>query len=475
MNILLRCVPTLLLLCLSLASFKSTKAQEAQALNLQISRTLDGRTQLNWTPLPGNPNYSVKTRFDITSPWINLNSSTSETQLAIETTSTQQFFRVVANIDGVVEIPNRGRLISAEKVGEIPSLTLQFLLLFLPGLPEDADRSVPYNVDLYKLSYETIDPSGQTTFASAGLAIPQGIDEPLPMVSYQHPTVLKRTEVPSNPDSSENLGGVFMAAGGFLTVMPDYLGLGESDLFHPFLLAKPTATASVDALRAAKTFAANNAIDTTDELFLLGYSEGGYATMALHRELQESHNNEFPVSASAPLAGPYDLSGTVRDAILANDILAEPYQLPYVVASLTRYEAVGLTFPEMLRADLSSSIPPLFNGRVSGAEINPLLPVRPSELLSDVALAALVNPTHPLVLGLQRNDLLDWAPLAPMLLLHCLNDNVVSYQNSQRALERFNAQGATSVTLIDPGMDLDHFDCAIPSIVAARQWINSLR
>ena len=44
---------------------------------------------------------------------------------------------------------------------------------------------------------------------------------------------------------------------------------------------------------------------TTDELFLLGYSEGGYATMALHRELQQFHSDEFTVTASAPMAGPW--------------------------------------------------------------------------------------------------------------------------------------------------------------------------
>jgi len=338
---------------------------------------------------------------------------TPNSELLINADSPQGFYRIVAQPNSAGADINRGRLIASEKVGEVPSLTLQFLLLLLPGLPPDADRSVPYDVDLYKITYETIDPSGQSTVASAGLAFPQGVTEPIPVASYQHPTVLRRTEVPSNPESSENLGGVFMAAGGFFTVMPDYLGLGESDLFHPFVLAKPTAIASVDALRAARTFASNQSMTTTDEFFFLGYSEGGYATMALHRELQQSHSDEFSVTASAPMAGPFDLSGTVRDSILNDETLSQPYQLPYVIGGLTHYEPVGLSFADTLRDDLATTIPPLFNGEISGAEINQQLPSQPSGILSDTALSALADPTHPLVLALQRNDLLDWILAAP--------------------------------------------------------------
>jgi pimeloyl-ACP methyl ester carboxylesterase len=465
-------IRSLSVFCLCLATVGSIKAQEAQDLELRITHMSNGQTLLNWTKLQGDLTYSVEKKATIHSPWSQLSPPSLASEFLINADSHQGFFRVIAQPSSASADINRGRLIASEKVGEVPSLTLQFLL---PGLPPDADRSVPFNVDLYKITYETVDPSGQSTIASAGLAFPQGGTEAIPVASYQHPTVLRRTEVPSNPESSENLGGVFMAAGGFFTVMPDYLGLGESDLFHPFVLAKPTAIASVDALRAARTFARNQSMTTTDELFLLGYSEGGYATMALHRELQQFHSDEFTVTASAPMAGPYDLSGTVLDSILNDETLAQPYQITYIAGALTHYEPVGLSFADTLRDDLATTIPPLFNGEISGEEINLQLPSQPSEILSDTALSALADPTHPLVLALQRNDLLNWIPAAPMRLIHCSNDDVVSFQNSQRALDQFQNQGASSVELVDPGMDLSHQDCWFPSIVAARQWMNSLR
>jgi hypothetical protein len=62
-------------------------------------------------------------------------------------------------------------------------------------------------------------------------------------------------------------------------------------------------------LRAARSFCASNNIGLNGQLFLAGYSQGGHTEMALHRELERYHTNEFAVTASAAMAGPYDMSG----------------------------------------------------------------------------------------------------------------------------------------------------------------------
>ena len=73
------------------------------------------------------------------------------------------------------------------------------------------------------------------------------------------------------------------------------------------------------------------------QLFLAGYSQGGHATMALHRLIEGQHSDEFTVTASAPAAGPYDLSGTTLDAALATPSANTPRYLFYLLVS---YETV---------------------------------------------------------------------------------------------------------------------------------------
>lgn len=41
-------------------------------------------------------------------------------------------------------------------------------------------------------------------------------------------------------------------------------------------------------LKAAVTFAANAGITLNEKLFITGYSQGGHASMALHRDLEKS-------------------------------------------------------------------------------------------------------------------------------------------------------------------------------------------
>jgi hypothetical protein len=89
--------------------------------------------------------------------------------------------------------------------------------------------------------------------------------------------------------------------------------------------------------------------------------------------------------------------------------------------------------------------------------------------------AVLNDPQHPLRLALADNDLYDWTPLAPVRMWHCLGDMDVPYENSLVALATLQANGGSSVELLDPSPSSGHGDCAIPSFTAMAAWFESLR
>ncbi len=64
--------------------------------------------------------------------------------------------------------------------------------------------SVPeYPVNLYRVTYPTLVPElGTPTMASGLVAIPDNELDSMPLISYQHGTVMLKTACPSNPDSS---------------------------------------------------------------------------------------------------------------------------------------------------------------------------------------------------------------------------------------------------------------------------------
>lgn len=53
--------------------------------------------------------------------------------------------------------------------------------------------------------------------------------------------------------------------------------------------------------------------------------------MATTREIQLNHSDEFTITASAPMSGPYDMSGAQTDYVLSDEPYGAPFYLPYLM------------------------------------------------------------------------------------------------------------------------------------------------
>jgi hypothetical protein len=378
-----------------------------------------------------------------------------------------RFYRVVA-----VPAPERGKLLSATDTGTMSTVQL-WILFFGAGIPITPQHSVR----LYRVTYETATPLGARTVASGALLLPLNVGKPLPLFAYQHGTITQTNAAPSamNVDS-EVAVGLVMATSGYAAILPDYLGLGSSPGFHPFHHARSQATASLDFLRAAVAFCQANGFPLTNRLFLAGYSQGGHATMALCRELEMFHTNEFTITACAPMAGAYDMSGVTTADFLSGRPFPNPYYFAYLLKAYQEVYQFAPSFADLLTPPYDTTLPPLLNGNSSGGTINSAMPADPVQILKPEYLAAFrENPRHPLRLALEENDLYRWRPRAPMRLYHCAGDRDVIPANSQVALASFHARGATHVQLIDPAPFANHGDCAQPSMLLVKAWFDSLK
>ena len=382
-------------------------------------------------------------------------------------TNGARLFRVVA-----VPAAQRGKIISATLSTTLSTATLSFLF-GLAGIP----ITPQYNVELYKIDYETISPLGARTLASGALALPQSDSLPLPLVSYQHGTILQTNQAPSSMNLNTEVSiGVAFATTGYAAAVPDYLGLGDSPGFHPFLDARSEATACVDMLRAVKTFCSTNGVALSGKLFLCGYSQGGHATMALLRELEEYHTNEFSVTACAPMAGPYDLSGVTTSNFLSGVTQPNPYYFLYLLAAYQDVYHLAPSLAALLASPYDTNLPAMLSSNLTSAQINAAMPADPVQILKPEILAAFRNnPRDPLRLALQDNDVYRWVPRAPMRLYHCAADQDVIIANSELALATFQALGDTQVQLIDPLPTADHTGCSQPSLLLAKAWFDSLK
>lgn len=194
------------------------------------------------------------------------------------------------------------------------------------------------DVILYKITYKT-SYKDQEIIASGLVALPK-TTQGVPMVSFQHGTIAAHSEAPSvlPVTSQESIVYTGLASIGFIAVVPDFIGFGSSAAFlHPYYVEYPTASAIIDMIKAAKELAAEQNINFNGKLFLAGYSQGGYATMATHKSIEQNGLPGFNLIASFPAAGGYDVKA-MQEYFFGLPTYREPFYIAYVaLAYKTHY------------------------------------------------------------------------------------------------------------------------------------------
>jgi hypothetical protein len=452
----------------------SVSGTGTETVSVTANRRLTNGFFMQWSNNAAGQAYTVQSRDNLADGvWLMLGSPQPwpivQTQWNDVTLSTQlsRFYRVVA-----VPPASRGKLLSTVLLTNYSAAMVSNVFYKAYGLAV----SVPYGVNWYRLVYETIDPIGARTVASGGLFLPQATGTNWPLFSYSHGTSTQTNSIASIlPPSGEYMVGLITGGSGYVAVLADLLGLGSSPGLHPYLHARSEATASVDMLRAARNFCASNSIGLNGQLFIAGYSQGGHTCMALHRELETYHSDEFTITASAPMSGPYDMSGTELADILSPRCPPNPYYAAYVLMAYQSVYSLAPAFSNLVAAPYYTTIPPLFNGNTSSGTINAAMPAcGMSTILTPVTLFAVTNdPNCGLVQALRDNDLYRWTPVAPMHIFYCGGDQDVLPNNSLVAYSNFVWRGAANVQLIQSSPTADHSGCVLPSFLSAVYWFST--
>lgn len=168
------------------------------------------------------------------------------------------------------------------------------------------------------MQYDTIDVKGNKTDATGAVFIPTGTDASCngnrPIVLNAHGTATTKAYNFAEVGNANNEAGpaatllaALFAGQGYVVISPNYAGYDKSSLaYHPYLNAQQQSHEMADALKAGRevirrTGSATNVADN-GKLFITGYSQGGYVTMATTRYLETLKE---PVTAALPISGPY--------------------------------------------------------------------------------------------------------------------------------------------------------------------------
>lgn len=204
-------------------------------------------------------------------------------------------------------------------------------------------------VRVYKFVYGTVGGRGEPTDASGALMVPTGhtaqCQGPRPIVLYTHGTAINRAEDlsaindPANPayDTAIRIALIF-AAHGYIAVAPNYAGYDLSTLrYHPYLNRSQQSQDALDSLTAARQLLGrlHGSVRDDGKLFVTGYSQGGFVSMATLRALDRQGH---PATAGAPMSGPYALLAMADEIFLGHPDFGGTAYLPLVVNSYAHLE-----------------------------------------------------------------------------------------------------------------------------------------
>jgi hypothetical protein len=344
------------------------------------------------------------------------------------------------------------------------------------GIPNPQSvLGLKYEVSLYKVNYKSRDYYGNPENLS-GLVIVPNVDYcGLPLASYMHGTIVEKECVPSNLCGSEYLIGMALASGGMIVTLPDYHGLGDGAGIHPYQNARTEAFSSIDLLFAAKELKDSLHYGLSKQLFLMGYSQGGHATMATHKMIEEAYTNEFTITASAPMSGAYSMNKIMVDVMLSDSVYPTPYYLPYLIIGNNPIYKFYPSPDSFLMAPHDTLVG-LFDGKHSGGYIDKQMPNIPKKIIRPDQLNNFITNTqnHFFRRFLADNDLVKWVPIAPMNLHYCTGDKSVSYLNAIMTFDTMVALGAKSIMKTNVGSQ-DHVPCAQLSMIFAKSWFDTKR
>ena len=131
-------------------------------------------------------------------------------------------------------------------------------------------------------------------------------------------------------------------------------------MIHPYTHAASLIPSVVDMMRAGKSYCSQNQITLDGRIFLTGYSEGGYATLATQRKIELEYSQEFNLTAVAPMAGPYDLYGMMQTLFQTGQYNYTAYVAYILTAYNDIYEWNRLN--ELFNTPYSSIVKDLFDG-----------------------------------------------------------------------------------------------------------------
>ncbi len=290
-----------------------------------------------------------------------------------------------------------------------------------------------YDIDLYKILYNTTNESDKPVVASGLIVLPKS-NAKFPITAYCHGTVFKKESVPSNLCGAGECFEIFipflMASEGHIIAAPDYVGMGQSNQFHPYVESKSESAATLDLMRASKELLDSiKTVKHDGTCYLTGYSQGGHAAVSTLKAVNEQNlKNEFNIKFVGAGGSPIDLSNTQYNFIINNPLYPTREYILYCIATAKLIDPTTYNTPsDILKKPYDSLYSVDILGQTGKLD---WIPQSWPDMFYPAAIDEMKIPGNKLEKALAKSNVYDFYNETPLRLYATSEDQQVTNKNS---------------------------------------------
>jgi hypothetical protein len=358
----------------------------------------------------------------------------------------------------VPEKPVNSYLVETQQAG---IATKDFLAIALNSVGyQEYAAMLNSNVKALKVTYDT-EYQGNKLPASGVFLVSENYNPNYPTIIYTHGTITEKSApslaVANLLKYTDEVILCMVMASTFncAVLLPDYIGYGVSEsTTHPYIHAKSLAQASFDFIQAFKEYTADpeSHLLFNNHIFVTGYSEGGYAAVALQKKIQETPI-DLRIEKVIAGSGPYDNVAFVKECLGQTIDLSTKFISSYLW-TLGMYKNdygysknYNVIFSNADHALLQSSGYDFayFHPEKLAINTNPSLLFKP-EFIDGV----LLNTDTELLNILADNSFTNFTPTDSLLLVYGTADDWVLPINSINTYNAMNAKGCKVISYALP-------------------------
>lgn len=298
-------------------------------------------------------------------------------------------------------------------------------------------------------TYPSINSEGDVIQLSGKVMLPKG-RKPKRLILVSHYTVGSNAEAPSNCFSLEGV----LVKSGYGLILPDYQGYGVTvkDV-HPYLVMNLTAIQVTDMFFAVKEWLKATNLDAeTEDINLMGYSQGGATTMAVQYLIESEYSDPTDSLYYIPLhrvfagGGPYDVKATY-EKFVTTDVASYPVAVPLVLQGMILGDNLNMQISDMMQPWLCEHMDEWVNSkRFTTGQVNKLIGTKVTHnILTEEAMNQQSEKVAELYKAMTINSITsyNWTPKAPVYILHSMDDETVPYTNATNAKAKWSQANIT--------------------------------